>query len=117
MPPEAHRLVADVDAALVQQILDVPQRQRETDVHHHRQSDDLGAGLEVLEGAALGHATKLSSRPLRLKRSSSDKALANRVFESYDAIVGACCEAWNALIAIPERVASITSRDWAKVSG
>lgn len=43
--------------------------------------------------------------------------LANRVFESYDAIVGACCEAWNALIAIPERVASITSRDWAKVSG
>ena len=43
--------------------------------------------------------------------------LANRVFESYDAIVGACCEAWNALIEIPERVASITSRDWAKVSG
>ena len=43
--------------------------------------------------------------------------LANRVFDSYEAIVQACCEAWNALLAIPERVASITSREWAQVSG
>jgi len=43
--------------------------------------------------------------------------LANRVFDSYDAIVDVCCEAWNALLAIPKRVASITSRDWAQVSG
>jgi transposase len=43
--------------------------------------------------------------------------LANRVFDSYDAIVHACCVAWNALLAIPERVASITSRNWAQVSG
>ena len=42
--------------------------------------------------------------------------LANRVFESYDSIVAACCDAWNALIATPERVASITSRHWAQVS-
>ncbi len=42
--------------------------------------------------------------------------LANRVFESYDSIVAVCCAAWNALIATPERVASITSRDWAQVS-
>jgi hypothetical protein len=28
VPPEAHRLVADVDAALEQQVLDVPKRQR-----------------------------------------------------------------------------------------
>lgn len=43
--------------------------------------------------------------------------LANRVFESYDAIVAVCCDAWNALLAMPERVASITSREWAQVSG
>ncbi len=41
--------------------------------------------------------------------------LANRVFDSYDAIVDACCDAWNALISIPERIASITSRSWAQV--
>jgi hypothetical protein len=43
--------------------------------------------------------------------------LANRVFDSYEAIVDVCCDAWNTLLAIPERVASITSRDWAQVSG
>ena len=42
--------------------------------------------------------------------------LANRVFDSYDAIVDACCAAWNELLADPERIVSITSRDWAKVS-
>jgi transposase len=42
--------------------------------------------------------------------------LANRVFDSYEAIVNVCCEAWNALLAIPQRVASITLRDWAHVS-
>ena len=34
MPPEPHRLMADVDAALVQKVLDVSQRQREPDIHH-----------------------------------------------------------------------------------
>ncbi len=42
--------------------------------------------------------------------------LANRVFDSYDAIVDACCAAWNGLLADPERIVSITSRGWAKVS-
>ena len=42
--------------------------------------------------------------------------LANRVFESYDAIVDVCCDAWNALLTIPERVASITQRPWAQVT-
>ena len=43
--------------------------------------------------------------------------LANRVFDSYEGIVNVCCDAWNTLLAMPERVASITSRDWAQVSG
>jgi transposase len=40
--------------------------------------------------------------------------LANRVFDSYDAIVDACCDAWNALTAQPERITSIASRSWAQ---
>lgn len=42
--------------------------------------------------------------------------LANRVFETYSAIVDACCDAWNSLIVMPQRLATITSRDWAQVS-
>ena len=34
--------MADVDSALVQQIFDISQRERETNVQHHRQPDDLG---------------------------------------------------------------------------
>jgi len=37
-----HGLVADIDAALEQQILDVPQAEREPHVHHHHQADHLG---------------------------------------------------------------------------
>ena len=33
-----------------------------------------------------------------------------------DAIVDACCDAWNALMQSPERVTSITTRAWARVS-
>ena len=42
VPPVAHRFVADVDASLEQQVLDIPKREREADVHHHHQADDLG---------------------------------------------------------------------------
>ncbi len=42
--------------------------------------------------------------------------LALRVLDDYDAIVEACCTAWNNLIAIPDRLASITKRQWAIVS-
>lgn len=40
--------------------------------------------------------------------------LSNRVFKDYDAIVDACCNAWNALVALPGRLRSITERDWTK---
>jgi transposase len=42
--------------------------------------------------------------------------LSNRVFETYDAIVDACCDAWNWLAAQPERITSIGTRAWACVS-
>ncbi len=41
--------------------------------------------------------------------------LAIRVYDFYDAIIDACCKAWNDLLAMPARLASITTRDWAKV--
>ena len=40
--------------------------------------------------------------------------LANRVFDTYDHIVQACCDAWNALIQQPERITTIATREWAK---
>ncbi len=42
--------------------------------------------------------------------------LAIRTYDTYDAILDACCEAWNNLVAMPARIASITSRDWATMS-
>ena len=36
--------------------------------------------------------------------------LGHRVWNSYDAIVGACCDAWDKLMSTPERLASITRR-------
>ena len=40
--------------------------------------------------------------------------LSHRVWNSYDAIVGACCDVWNKLMSTPERLASITHRTWAR---
>ena len=40
--------------------------------------------------------------------------LSLRVWPDYPAIVATCCQAWNALMAMPERLASITRREWAK---
>src|SRR3954453_909399 len=37
-----------------------------------------------------------------------------RVWPDYEAIVATCCEAWNWLVAAPDRLASITRREWAR---
>jgi hypothetical protein len=42
--------------------------------------------------------------------------LALRVHDTYDAIVDACCKAWNDFVAAPLTIASITRRQWATVS-
>ena len=42
--------------------------------------------------------------------------LAITVFDSYDEIVDACCNAWNFFANDPNAVASITSRSWAEVN-
>jgi hypothetical protein len=90
-------------------------------------------GVLVLDGAGwhTSHALKLPGNvtPLCLPPYSPElnpteniweylrnNKLALRVYDSYDDIVDACCDAWTDLIAIPNRLASITLRDWAKVS-
>ena len=40
--------------------------------------------------------------------------LGHRVWPDYEAIVATCCDAWNWLAAAPDRLASITRREWAK---
>ena len=42
--------------------------------------------------------------------------LSNRVFASYDAIVDACCDAWNWLARQPERITTIGTRSWAQAT-
>jgi len=44
------------------------------------------------------------------------KKLAITVFNAYEEIVDACCNAWTFLASDPKVIASITSREWAKVS-
>ncbi len=39
--------------------------------------------------------------------------LSNRVFETWEAIVDACCDAWNRLTAETGRIKSIATRKWA----
>jgi hypothetical protein len=41
--------------------------------------------------------------------------LSNRVFDTYDAIIDAACEAWRKLIAEPQTITSIGMRDWAHI--
>ena len=47
--------------------------------------------------------------------SSSGTGSGNTVFENYDAIVDAACDAWRRLIADPEKITSIGMRGWAHV--
>ena len=42
-----------------------------------------------------------------------DNWLSNRVFQSYEAIVDHCCDAWNRPVDQPWRIMSIGLRDWA----
>jgi len=67
VPPEKHRLVADVDATIEQQTLELPQRKRIADIHHYREANNLGRTVETTEGVL--HRCKLRNSPARLKMS------------------------------------------------
>jgi hypothetical protein len=64
--------MADVDAALMQKVFDLPQRQRIADIHHHRQANYLRRRVETAEG--IWHRPKLRNGIAKLKRICSDNA-------------------------------------------
>jgi hypothetical protein len=66
--------MADINAAFVEQVLDIAQRERESDIQHHRQADDFLAGLEILEWIAFCHTGRLGRRQRRLNPVSFDNA-------------------------------------------
>lgn len=43
--------------------------------------------------------------------------LAHRIFETYDQIVDACADAWNAFVQVPQTIRSITTRSWTESVG
>ena len=47
--PSPNAFVTDIHAALMEQIFDIPKRERKADIHHHRELDDLGRCFEVAE--------------------------------------------------------------------
>ena len=58
--------MAHIDATLVQQVFDVPKREREPHVEHHGVADDLWAGSEVAEWVRLDHLDELCRLPAPL---------------------------------------------------
>ena len=72
--------------------------------HHARQS-----GTPALEVDALTIVHRGRRGTARLT-----DAVSLRVWPDYAAIVDTCCQAWNALMAMPDRIASITRREWAR---
>ncbi len=71
-PSEPHGFVADINAPLEQEILDLSQRKRITDVHHHREADHLGRPVEIAKRVT--HRRRLRNAPPRLKPIYSDNA-------------------------------------------
>lgn len=51
----------DIDPTLMEQVFHIPQRKRISDVHHHRQTDDLGGRLEVAKYAGGAHTDRLAA--------------------------------------------------------
>jgi len=74
-PPKSNSFVTDVDAALVQQILNIPQRERKPSIHHNRQANDLRAAVKILDGVAFCHVSRLRNCLACLKSNPSDKTL------------------------------------------
>ena len=81
------------------------------------------AGLAVPENITLLPLPRYSPELVEQRRCSTvenvwqylrQNQLSLRVWDDYTAIVDTCCQAWSALLAMPDRLASITRREWAK---
>lgn len=65
--PKPHAFMTDVDSTLMEEVFDIPKRERKTNVHHDRELDNLGRRFEVPEWIA-GHLVKLAKTAERLNR-------------------------------------------------
>ena len=65
--------MADIDPTLMEQVFDIPKRERKSDIHHYRKLDDLGRRIEIAK-RVLARIEKLHARIDRLKSSSADSA-------------------------------------------
>ena len=66
--------MADFDATLVQNILDMPQRQRKANIQHDCEADDLGAAVKALERVCFRHEHRLRKHSAALNPIPSGKA-------------------------------------------
>ena len=71
---------------------------------------------------ANAQTSKISSRRFILRLSVENiwdylrsNFLSHCVWDTYEAILDACCDAWNALMAKSEVITSIGTREWAQV--
>ena len=62
VPSIPHGLIADLDAALEQEVFDLSQRQRVSDTQHHREADHFGRTVEIRE--RIVNLYVLASHPL-----------------------------------------------------
>lgn len=44
-----------------------------------------------------------------------DNCLGNRCYDNYEAILEACCAAWNWFVDLPNRIQQLCSRSWANI--
>jgi hypothetical protein len=63
LSPELHVLPSALSVPPVPQVFHIPKRKRVSNVHHHRQADDLGRRFEVPENAGVAHAVRLAALP------------------------------------------------------
>ena len=94
VPPQPHRLVANVDTALKQQVLDVAQRQRKSDVRHHHEPEHLRRGVEVPERtgwlSGAGHAPALPPQCRHIAIRCTSFGRTDNTFPAYCGKVSAC---------------------------
>ena len=76
----------------------------------------LGGRLELPENVSLLHLPRYAPQLNPMENVWAylrSNYLSISLWDTYDQIVDACCRAWNAFVTDPQRVASLTRRDWA----
>jgi len=71
---KTYRLVAEIDTTFKQQVLDLAQRKWIPDIHHHRQTDDLGRRVEIAK--QVFNSSRVKNGLVCLKPFCSDNATA-----------------------------------------